>query len=96
MDQTWRLISLENKVGGGGGPKVSSRVSLRVTGQAVVPLTMVAAGGSEGWAWGGRCESVFEQVESEMPGRALGGAVLLGQASGGLGLQVPLPQAGPG
>lgn len=92
MDQTWRLISLENKVGGGGGP----RVSLRVTGQAVVPLTtVVAAGGSEGWAWGGRCESAFEQVESEMPGRALGGAVLLGQASGGLGLQVPLPQAGP-
>lgn len=93
MDQTWRLISLENKVGSGGGP----RVSLQVTGQAVVPLTtVVVVGGSEGWAWGGRCEFVFEQVESEMPGRALGGAVLLGEASGGLGLQIPLPQAGPG
>ena len=43
---------------------------------------------------GRKMKSQFEQVESEMPGRALGGAILLGQASGGLGLQVPLSQAG--
>ena len=40
-------------------------------------------------------ESGFEQVESEMPVRAVGGAILLGQASGGLGLRAPLAQAGP-
>ena len=60
----------------------------------MVVFTMAADEVTGGFGEGDE-ESEFEQVESEMSGRALGAAVLRGQASGGLGLQLPLPQAAP-
>lgn len=59
-------------------------------GLAFTMVVMEATGG-----FGEGDESEFEQAESELPMRALGRVILLGWASGGLGLQVSLPQVGP-
>lgn len=56
---------------------------------------MVAMGWKQQVGLGEGDESEFEQVESELPVRALGRVILPDRASGGLGLQLSLPLVGP-